>query len=594
MRGLALSLDGQGRIARLDPFTGGALAVLEAARNVACVGGEPIGFTDCLNFGNPEKPEIAWELAAAIDGIAAACEAVGAPVVSGNVSLYNETNGRAIHPTPVVGAVGLVEDVRRVPKGWRDGDLVFAAFASAVSLAGSEYQAHFGELGGMPSPLDLEAEARLVSFLWHVAPLATLVHDAAEGGLAICLAEAALFSGSGASLDVREDPVELFGEVGGRAVVACAPTAGSDVERVAIEFGVPIRVVGTAGGDTLLGVELDALAERVGGQRLMCGVFGIRSPERDVSRLAYFGLFALQHRGQESAGIAVSDRGHLTVLREMGLVAHVFDEEQLQALPGEVAIGHTRYSTTGANKWSNAQPLVHHGSARTIALGHNGNLVNVEELREELIADGIRLASGSDSELIAALIARDPSPLVEAVAATMRRLEGAYSVTALVDDTLVAFRDPRGFRPLSLGQIGDDWVVASETCALDLIGAEAVRDVRPGEVVWVDDEGCTPRRPFPPVGTRSASSSTSTSRDPTRASAASRCTGRASGWASASPRRHPPRQISSSASPTAARLRRSASRRAPASRTTRRSSRTATSRGRSSSPSRACASRESG
>jgi phosphoribosylformylglycinamidine synthase len=259
MRGLALSLDGNGRIARLDPFTGGALAVLEAARNVACVGGEPIGFTDCLNFGNPEKPEIAWELASAIDGIAAACEAVGAPVVSGNVSLYNETNGRAIHPTPVVGAVGLVEDVRHVPKGWRDGDLVFAAFASPVSLAGSQYQAQFGELGGVPSPLDLEAEARLVSFLWHVAPLATVVHDAAEGGLAICLAEAALFSGSGASLDVREDPVELYGEVGGRAVVACAPTAGSDVERVAIEFGVPIRVVGTAGGDTLLGVALDEL-----------------------------------------------------------------------------------------------------------------------------------------------------------------------------------------------------------------------------------------------------------------------------------------------------------------------------------------------
>ena len=117
----------------------------------------------------------------------------------------------------------------------------------------------------------------------------------------------------------------------------------------------------------------------------------------------------------------------------MFAVRELNDEEQLQALPGEVAIGHTRYSTTGANKWSNAQPLVHHGSARTIALGHNGNLVNVEDLREELIANGIRLASGSDSELIAALIARDPSPLVEAVAATMRRLEGAYSVTALVD-----------------------------------------------------------------------------------------------------------------------------------------------------------------
>lgn len=221
----------------------------------------------------------------------------------------------------------------------------------------------------------------------------------------------------------------------------------------------------------------------------MCGVFGIRSEERDIARIAYFGLFALQHRGQESAGIAVSDQGRLTVVREMGLVAHVFNEQQLQALPGEVAIGHTRYSTTGANRWANAQPLIHHGRARTVALGHNGNLVNVEVLRAELIADGIRLTSGSDSEVIAALIARDPAPLVEAVANAMRRLEGAYSVTALVDGTLVAFRDPLGFRPLTLGQLGDDWVVASETCALDLIGAEAVRDVRPGEVVWIDEDG---------------------------------------------------------------------------------------------------------
>jgi amidophosphoribosyltransferase len=221
----------------------------------------------------------------------------------------------------------------------------------------------------------------------------------------------------------------------------------------------------------------------------MCGVFGIRSEERDVSRLAYFGLFALQHRGQESAGIAVSDKGRLTVLRDMGLVAQVFDEQQLQALPGEVAIGHTRYSTTGANRWANAQPLIHHGSARTVALGHNGNLVNVEALRAELLADGVRLVSGSDSEVIAALIARDPAPLAEAVAAAMARLEGAYSVTALVDDTLVAFRDPLGFRPLTIGRIGEDWVVASESCALDLIGAQVVRDVRPGEIVWVDGEG---------------------------------------------------------------------------------------------------------
>jgi amidophosphoribosyltransferase len=221
----------------------------------------------------------------------------------------------------------------------------------------------------------------------------------------------------------------------------------------------------------------------------VCGVFGIRSDERDVSRLAYFGLFALQHRGQESAGIAVSDGGRLTVVRDMGLVAQVFNEERLQALPGEVAIGHNRYSTTGANRWANAQPLIHHGKARTVALGHNGNLVNVEQLRDELVEDGVRLGSGSDSEVIAALIARDPTPLEQAVASTMRRLEGAYSVTALSEGTLVAFRDPLGFRPLTLGRIGEDWVVASETCALDLVGADAVRDVRPGEVVWIDADG---------------------------------------------------------------------------------------------------------
>jgi amidophosphoribosyltransferase len=221
----------------------------------------------------------------------------------------------------------------------------------------------------------------------------------------------------------------------------------------------------------------------------MCGVFGIRSEERDVARLSYFGLFALQHRGQESAGIAVSDRGRLTVLRDMGLVAQVFDEEQLQALPGEVAIGHTRYSTTGSSHWDNAQPLLHHGSARTVAVGHNGNLTNAAELRHELREAGIRLGSTSDTEVIAALVAADERPLPEAVAAAMARLEGAYSTTLLAEGTLVACRDPHGIRPLVLGRLGDDWVVASESCALDLIGADVVRDVCPGEVVWVDGDG---------------------------------------------------------------------------------------------------------
>ncbi|HSI97777.1 MAG TPA: phosphoribosylformylglycinamidine synthase subunit PurL [Gaiellaceae bacterium] len=260
-RGLAMTLDGQGRIASLDPFVGGALAVLEAARNVACAGGEPLGFTDCLNFGNPEKPEIGWELAEAIEGMAQACEALGVPIVSGNVSLYNQTNGRAIHPTPVVGAVGLVEDVRRVPRGWREGDSLILAEASSVSLAGSEYQARYGEVGGSPPRLDLEAEARLVSFLWRAAPLCTLVHDSAEGGIAVCLAEAAIHSGCGASDTLDDDPEELFGETGGKAVLACAPGVRDDVLGHAEELGVVAYGVGLAGGSTLLGVGLEQLRE---------------------------------------------------------------------------------------------------------------------------------------------------------------------------------------------------------------------------------------------------------------------------------------------------------------------------------------------
>jgi amidophosphoribosyltransferase len=218
----------------------------------------------------------------------------------------------------------------------------------------------------------------------------------------------------------------------------------------------------------------------------MCGVFGIRAPDRDVARVAYFGLFALQHRGQESAGIAVSDAGRLTVVRDMGLVAQVFSEQTLHGLQGDVAIGHTRYSTTGSTQWANAQPLVHHGRARTVALGHNGNLTNAEELRAELEEEGLRPASTSDSELIAALIANDPAPLHGAVGATLERLEGATTVVALAEGKLIGFRDPHGFRPLMLGRLGDDWVLASESCALDLVGAELEREVRPGELVLID------------------------------------------------------------------------------------------------------------
>ena len=221
----------------------------------------------------------------------------------------------------------------------------------------------------------------------------------------------------------------------------------------------------------------------------MCGVFGVYAPERDVARLTYFGLFSLQHRGQESAGIAVSEAGRLTALRDLGLVTQVFDEQKLHGLRGQVAIGDTRYSTTGSSGWANAQPLVQHGRHRTIALGHNGNLVNADALREELRAEGATLRGTSDSEVIAALIANADASLEDAVGGAMRRLEGAYSAVALSEGTLVAFRDPHGFRPLVLGRLHDDWVVASETCALDLVGAELVREVDRGEIVLVDDDG---------------------------------------------------------------------------------------------------------
>ncbi len=221
----------------------------------------------------------------------------------------------------------------------------------------------------------------------------------------------------------------------------------------------------------------------------MCGVLGIRAPERDVARLAYFGLFALQHRGQESAGIAVSDAGRLTALRDMGLVTQVFSEDKLQGLQGDAAIAHCRYSTTGGVHWQNAQPLVQHGSARTVALGHNGNLLNTTELRAELIASGVKLRTTSDTEVIAALVANDERPLEEAVAATMARLEGAYTIVLLAEGKLVGFRDPEGIRPLSIGSLDGDPVLVSETCALDLLGAEFVRDVNPGELVVVDEDG---------------------------------------------------------------------------------------------------------
>ena len=229
------------------------------------------------------------------------------------------------------------------------------------------------------------------------------------------------------------------------------------------------------------------------GPRDECGVFGIYAPGQDVARLTYFALYALQHRGQESAGIATAQGGHIMAMREQGLVNQVFDEQKLRALVGDMAVGHVRYSTTGANSWENSQP-VWRADRTELALGHNGNLINAVALHSELRERGVRFRSTSDSEIIAALLSTHPAEKIEdAVADVMGRLEGAYSTVMMTKDRVVAFRDPAGVRPLSLGMLGDRYCVASESCAFDIIGAKFLRDVQPGEILTLSEHGLQTR-----------------------------------------------------------------------------------------------------
>ncbi len=221
-----------------------------------------------------------------------------------------------------------------------------------------------------------------------------------------------------------------------------------------------------------------------------CGVVGVYSPGEDVARVAYFGLYALQHRGQESAGIAASDGETIRVHTAMGLVANSLQEEDLERLPGYIAVGHTRYSTTGRSSLINAQPMVSKGPDVELALAHNGNVVNAADLREELAEIGVEFNSSSDSEIIAHLLTNAPATTwEERVAYAMRKLRGAYSLTLLTPDGLLGIRDPLGVRPLCIGKLNGGWVIASETCALDHIGAQFIREVAPGEAVMVDGEG---------------------------------------------------------------------------------------------------------
>ncbi len=234
-----------------------------------------------------------------------------------------------------------------------------------------------------------------------------------------------------------------------------------------------------------------------------CGVFGIcGSKNENVARIAFFGLFSLQHRGQESAGIAVSDGDKLRMHRDMGLVTQIFQEEALSALPGHMAIGHTRYSTTGSSVLRNVQPMVCDCDLGTVALAHNGDLINATEIREELKAQGHEFETTNDSEVIIKLIATSGACNIEdAVTYAMQKIRGAYAVVILTQDKLIGIRDPYGIRPLSIGRLnGSHHVIASETCAFGTIGANFIREVEPGEMIIMDSEGLTERQAVPKQG----------------------------------------------------------------------------------------------
>jgi amidophosphoribosyltransferase len=243
----------------------------------------------------------------------------------------------------------------------------------------------------------------------------------------------------------------------------------------------------------------DPLQTDMQGPKEECGVFGVWAPDEDVAKMTFYGLYALQHRGQEAAGIAVSDGQSLMVYKDLGLVSQVFDESVLQSLTGSIAIGHTRYSTTGSCTWENAQPSLRRTSEGSVALGHNGNLTNTAELKE-LVAelgdpDGHSMGSTTDSDLITALLSAMATQDVTLEAAALKvlpLLKGAFSLVFLDEGTLYAARDTHGVRPLCLGRLDRGWVVASETAALDIVGASFVREIEPGEMIAIDDNGVRP------------------------------------------------------------------------------------------------------
>ena len=353
------------------------------------------------------------------------------------------------------------------------------------------------------------------------ASLVHAVHDVSGGGLAVALAEMAAAAGIGCTVDASTTPPSSSRSC--RRASWWPRAAPDDLCARAAALGVPTAVLGRAGGErvtlgALLDLPVDGAVRGARGEsrpgpggtrdgaglcengwrvKEACGVFGVYAPGMRVANLTFDGLFALQHRGQESAGMAVADGDTVTVVKDMGLVATVFDERTLSGLQGHLAIGHTRYSTHGSSDWAGAQPVYRPVGRAGFALGHNGNLTNTEALAEK--AGMLPGSIATDSDVVAELLMQafpETEDLSTALQAVLPILEGAYSFVLMSSERLFGVRDPYGFRPLCLGRLGpadapEGWVLASETPALSVIGATFVREVAPGEMVVIDANGPT-------------------------------------------------------------------------------------------------------
>ena len=557
-KALVASTDANAAVGLADPWLGAAMSVAEATRNVSITGATPLGVTNCLNYGDPTRPEAFWQLSEAVRGLGDACRALGLPVTGGNVSLYNESPAGAILPTPEIGVVGLVHDVATLvgPGFVAEGDTVVLVGEAQPGLEGSEY----ARLGGWAvedgaPPLDLDRERAVQDFVRegdrarvgrlgpgrerrragrgnrrgrHLErsrgdgpspgqPLARgrslrrerqppRDHDAAAARPGPRAPRAPVWPAGRAD---RYRGRRAAGRRAGR----CRRDrrgGGARLDRRRPDRRRARRPQAHLGPRAGTGPRLGGARVGAGGSLTMCGVFAAALPKgsgTEAANVAALGLFSLQHRGQESAGLAVSDGAELFLYKDLGMISSVLDERRLPSFRGDLAIAHCRYSTTGSTVWENAQPTLRLGPRRAVAIGHNGNLVNTRELLGQLKGGRGRLPATTDTELLTALLADEPgADTVEALVTLLPRVRGAYSLVILDKDRILGVRDPHGFRPLCIGRIrdvaapvatpgglwGDDapvdgprdaWVLSSETTGLDIVGAEYVRDVEPGEIV---------------------------------------------------------------------------------------------------------------